>query len=263
MIPRVLSVAGTDPTGGAGIHADLKSIAAAGGYGMAAVTSLVAQNTCGVRSVHTPPPAFLREQLDAVTDDVEVDAVKIGMLGDVATVETVADWLPDVLTVLDPVMVATSGDRLLPRDVEEALRGLVAQAGVVTPNIPELAVLTGLEPATTLTGAVEQARRIASPTTAVVVKAGHLSGPDAGNVWVHPDGVHHVPSPRVDTTTTHGTGCSLSSALATRLVTDAPREALAWVTRWLHGAIVHGADLHVGRGHGPVHHGWATSDPWS
>ena len=115
-IPRVLSIAGTDPTGGAGIQADLKSIAAAGGYGMCVVTALVAQNTQGVREIHTPPQAFLRSQLDAVFDDVEVDAVKIGMLGDAETTTTVADYLtahPVPLVVVDPVMVATSGDRLL------------------------------------------------------------------------------------------------------------------------------------------------------
>ena len=115
-VPRVLSIAGTDPTGGAGLQADLKSIAAAGGYGMAVVTALVAQNTCGVRSVHTPPLSFLQEQFDAVTDDVVIDAVKIGMLGDTAITQLVSEWLQQVkppVVVLDPVMVATSGDRLL------------------------------------------------------------------------------------------------------------------------------------------------------
>ena len=146
-IPRVLSIAGTDPTGGAGIQADLKSIAAAGGYGMCVTTALVAQNTQGVREIHTPPQSFLRAQLDAVFDDVEVDAVKIGMLGDVETTRTVADYLaahPVPVVVVDPVMVATSGDRLLSADAEEALRQLVRDhATVVTPNLPELAVLTG------------------------------------------------------------------------------------------------------------------------
>ena len=143
-IPRVLSIAGTDPTGGAGIQADLKSIAANGGYGMAVVTALVAQNTMGVRSVHLPPASFLIEQLDAVSDDVEIDAVKIGMLANAEIIDTVRGWLGRVrppLVVLDPVMVATSGDRLLDVEAEVAMRSLLSQVDLVTPNIPELAVL--------------------------------------------------------------------------------------------------------------------------
>src|SRR4051812_22442478 len=143
-VPRVLSIAGTDPTGGAGIHADLKSIAANGGYGMAAVTALVAQNTRGVRSIHVPPPAFLAEQLEAVSDDVEIDAVKIGMLFDSDIVAVVQDWLEQVRpprVVLDPVMIAASGDTLLAPDAVEAVRALVAHVDLVTPNMPELAAL--------------------------------------------------------------------------------------------------------------------------
>lgn len=141
---RALSVAGTDPTGGAGVQADLKSFAAHGAYGMAVVTALVAQNTHGVRAVHVPDVAFLRAQLDAVGDDVTVDAVKLGMLGTREVVEEVAAWLrrtrPPVV-VLDPVMVATSGDRLLDAGAEQAVRALVTQADLVTPNLPELGVL--------------------------------------------------------------------------------------------------------------------------
>ena len=143
-IPRVLSIAGTDPTGGAGVQADLKSIGAAGGYGMAVVTALVAQNTQGVREIHTPPQSFLDAQLQSVFDDVQVDAIKIGMLGDVETTETVANWLLRVgvpVVVLDPVMVATSGDRMLSEEAEQAVRELTRLATVVTPNLPELAML--------------------------------------------------------------------------------------------------------------------------
>lgn len=142
--PRVLSIAGTDPTGGAGIQADLKSISANGGYGMAVITALVAQNTHGVRSVHVPPLAFLREQLDAVSDDVVIDAVKIGMLGTRDISAVVQNWLVAIkppVVVLDPVMVATSGDRLLDRDAEQAMRDLLAHVDVATPNLSELAVL--------------------------------------------------------------------------------------------------------------------------
>lgn len=164
-IPRVLSIAGTDPTGGAGVQADLKSIAANGGYGMAVVTALVAQNTQGVRSIHVPPMSFLREQLDAVSDDVRIDALKIGMLGTVDIIATVADWLaqhrPPVL-VLDPVMVATSGDRLLDAAAEDALRALLHQADLITPNMPELAVLADAAEASDWPQVLQQAQQVAS-----------------------------------------------------------------------------------------------------
>lgn len=280
-IPNVLSIAGTDPTGGAGIQADLKSISAAGGFGMCVVTALVAQNTQGVRSIHVPPQDFLKEQLDAVFDDVHVDAVKIGMLGDVDTTNTVSEYLaahPVPLVVVDPVMVATSGDRLLTEDAEEAMRQFVKDhASVVTPNIPELAVLAGTTPAETFDEAVEQGRAYAQAADVnVVVKGGHLKEGYASNALVTPQGdveVAHVP--RVDTKNTHGTGCSLSSALAARLAID-PDGALAWTSSWLHEAIAHADELNVGSGHGPVDHfhrsrrlaeagstqPWKRSDDW-
>lgn len=285
-VPRVLSIAGTDPSGGAGIQADLKSITASGGYGMCVTTSLVAQNTCGVREVFTPPLEFLTAQLAAVFDDVTVDAVKIGMLGDADTIRTVRTWLsehPVPLVVLDPVMIASSGDRLLQAEAEQALRDLVPLVNVITPNIPELAVLCEKEPAQTFDEAHEQAANLASATgTTVIVKGGHLCGQDAGNTAVFPDGTcAHVRTPRLESRNTHGTGCSLSSSLATRLGvellqhaeapghTEAPEHAadqqltsedthraLQWSTRWLHESIAAGAGLQVGsgEGHGPVDH---------
>lgn len=281
-VPRVLSIAGTDPSGGAGIQADLKSIAASGGYGMCVTTSLVAQNTCGVREVFTPPLEFLTAQLAAVFDDVTVDAVKIGMLGDADTIRTVRTWLsehPVPVVVLDPVMIASSGDRLLQAEAEQALRDLVPLVNVITPNIPELAVLCEKEPAQTFDEAHEQAANLAAATgTTVIVKGGHLCGQDAGNTAVFPDGTcAHVRTPRLDSRNTHGTGCSLSSSLATRLGvellrhTDAAESsegekntltsedihrALQWSTRWLHESIAAGAGLQVGsgEGHGPVDH---------
>lgn len=263
-VPRVLSIAGTDPSGGAGTAADMKSITAAGGYGMTVVTSLVAQNTTGVRSIHVPPVGFLRDQLAAVADDVHLDAVKTGMLADVTIIETVHSWLAEhrpATLVVDPVMVATSGDRLLAPEAEQAMCEYCATADVVTPNIPELAVLAGTEPATDVTEAIAQATDWARRTqTAIIVKTGHLDGASAANIWVAADGhIITVPSTRIDTTNTHGTGCSLSSALATRLgAGDAPGKALAWTTAWLHESIAHGADLQVGTGHGPVDHGHRT-----
>ncbi|RAV34966.1 hydroxymethylpyrimidine/phosphomethylpyrimidine kinase [Corynebacterium heidelbergense] len=276
--PRVLSIAGTDPTGGAGAQADLKSIMAAGGFGMSVITALVAQNTQGVQGVHTPPAAFLKAQLKAVFDDVNVDAVKIGMLGGVESIEVVSRFLADhpvKWTVLDPVMVATSGDRLLDEEAEAALRQLAGEVNVVTPNIPELEILTGepiadppqgdpgqttdatTDATTPETRAIEAAKRWAADTgTTVIVKFGHLHGPDAGNVAVMPEGgTFEVTAPRIETKNTHGTGCSLSSALATRLVIeDGIPSALGWATAWLNGAIAAADALHVGRGHGPVDH---------
>ncbi|GAB2524726.1 bifunctional hydroxymethylpyrimidine kinase/phosphomethylpyrimidine kinase [Microbacterium petrolearium] len=260
MIPRVLSIAGTDPTGGAGIQADLKSIAAHGGYGMAAVTSLVAQNTHGVRSVHTPPPSFLAEQLDAVSDDVEIDAVKIGMLGDAATVRIVREWLERVRpprVVLDPVMVATSGDRLLAAEAEEALRELLPLADVVTPNAPELGVLVGRPAARDTDGLLDQARLLAeSSGTLVVAKGGHVPGPLVVDALVGREGaLARFESPRIDTSTTHGTGCSLSAAIATLAARDDDWTlAVGRARDWLAAAIAEGPRLRVGTGNGPVHH---------
>ena len=259
-VPNVLSIAGTDPTGGAGLQADLKSIAACGGYGMAVVTALVAQNTRGVREVHYPGVDFLRAQLEAVSDDVAIDAVKLGMLGTVEVIETVRAWLERVrpaVVVLDPVMVATSGDRLLDGAAEAALRELASLADVLTPNVPELAVLAGAEPASGWVETLEQARAVAGATGALVVaKGGHLDDATVSDALVGPDGVlAQVDHPRIATRNTHGTGCSLSSALATRFAVtgDWPR-ALAESTDWLAAAIVRADDLDVGRGNGPVHH---------
>ncbi|AKK03098.1 bifunctional hydroxymethylpyrimidine kinase/phosphomethylpyrimidine kinase [Corynebacterium epidermidicanis] len=258
-IPRVLSIAGTDPTGGAGLHADLKSILAAGGYGMGVVTALVAQNTQGVRSVHVPPIEFLTQQLDSVSDDIGIDAIKIGMLGNAEIAHTVAQWLEriDAPVVLDPVMVATSGHRLLDSEAEEVVTELAREATIITPNLPELSVLCGKE-LTTAEDALHAAQEFAAESqTLVVVKGGHLSGPEAGNWLVSADSVlAHTPSPRISTKNTHGTGCSLSAALATKLAqSGSPEAALEWSTRWLHDAIAAADHLDVGKGNGPIDHG--------
>ncbi|MBF4992593.1 bifunctional hydroxymethylpyrimidine kinase/phosphomethylpyrimidine kinase [Arthrobacter gandavensis] len=267
-VPRVLSIAGTDPTGGAGIQADLKSIAANGGYGMAVVTALVAQNTHGVRSVHTPPAGFLREQLDAVSDDVVIDAVKIGMLGSTEVARTVGAWLAGVrppAVVLDPVMVASSGDRLLSRDAENALRGLLHRVDLVTPNLPELAALLEVEPAQTWERALDQGRRLSGAyNTAVLVKGGHLAGSAAPDALVMPGGdgltVSEFSSARVETKNTHGTGCSLSSAVATLFArTGSWVSALGAAKAWLQEALETADLLEVGTGHGPVNH---FAGPW-
>src|SRR6476661_2333466 len=209
-IPRVLAIAGSDPSGGAGIQADLKSIAAHGGYGMAAITALTAQNTQGVRAVHVPPAAFLTAQLDAISDDIGIDAVKIGMLGDASVIDAVRNWLEKVrpaVVVLDPVMVATSGDRLLQESAEAALQTILPLADLITPNLAELAILLKEPVAVDWSEALAQGKRLAALTgTTVLVKGGHLTGghlqgsqpevvPEAGNCA--------GPDARNDT----GTGC--------------------------------------------------------
>jgi hydroxymethylpyrimidine/phosphomethylpyrimidine kinase len=263
VVPRVLSIAGTDPTGGAGIQADLKSIAANGGYGMAVVTALVAQNTGGVRSVHVPPVTFLREQLDAVSDDVEIEAVKIGMLADIDVIGAVREWLVRVappIVVLDPVMVATSGDRLLCADAEGALRDLARLAHLVTPNIPELAILADEPPATSWEETLAQAARVSRRLGVMVLaKGGHLDHGTSPDALVDARGGEVLTTmfdaPRIATTNTHGTGCSLSSALATRLVASPDAaHAVGEAKRWLSESIRGGADLEVGRGNGPISH---------
>ncbi|WP_307490713.1 bifunctional hydroxymethylpyrimidine kinase/phosphomethylpyrimidine kinase [Pseudarthrobacter defluvii] len=263
-VPRVLSIAGSDPSGGAGIQADLKSIAAHGGYGMAAITALTAQNTRGVQAVHVPPAAFLAEQLDAVSDDISIDAVKIGMLGDESVIRTVRHWLEKVrpaVVVLDPVMVATSGDRLLKESAEAALRELLPLAHLITPNLPELAMLVGGDPAGTWPAALDQGRRLAEATGAtVLVKGGHLAGADCPDALVNTAGllsqeVVEVHGKRISTRNSHGTGCSLSSAMATLQARLGDWEAsLLTVKPWLAGALENSEQLEVGQGNGPVHH---------
>lgn len=262
--PRVLSIAGSDPSGGAGIQADLKSIAAHGGYGMAAITALTAQNTLGVSAVHVPPVEFLRQQLDAISSDIEIDAVKIGMLGDASVIHEVRSWLEDVrpaVVVLDPVMVATSGDRLLRGNAEAALRSLLPLADLVTPNLPELAMLLGEPDAPDWATALDQGKRLAAECgTTVLVKGGHLAGAECPDALVNTSGllrqdVIEVAGPRVDTRNSHGTGCSLSSALATVQARRGDWEAsLREVKPWLLQALSAADGLDVGRGSGPIQH---------
>lgn len=260
--PRVLSIAGTDPTGGAGIQADLKSIAAHRGYGMAVVSALVAQNTCGVRSVHVPPASFLAAQLESVSDDVDIDAVKIGMLADTDMVHTVAAWINDVappVIVLDPVIVSTSGDRLLSADAEDALKGLIPTVDLITPNVPELAVLAAAPLANSWVELLDQGREVANRyQVAVLVKGGHLPGNTVFDCVIDPVSEFDpvvFESPRIVTRNTHGTGCSLSAAMATLRPqrsgwVSALEEAKAWLTTSIRCA----EGLRVGRGHGPVNH---------
>ncbi|WDF34613.1 bifunctional hydroxymethylpyrimidine kinase/phosphomethylpyrimidine kinase [Arthrobacter agilis] len=265
-VPNILSIAGSDPSGGAGIQADIKSISANGGYALAVVTALTAQNTRGVTGVHTPPVDFLRQQLDAVAQDIVLDAVKIGMLGSADVARCIGSWLEQVrpaVVVLDPVMVATSGARLLDDDAVRAVLDLAARASLVTPNIPELAVLVGAEPAASWQEALQQGRELTDRLgTAVLVKGGHLPVPRCPDALIlPPDGRGGSPDAlvfdgrRVATTNTHGTGCSFSSAIATRrAVTGDWGAAVREAKAWLEQALASSDLLRVGQGSGPVHH---------
>ena len=259
-IVNVLSIAGTDPTGGAGIQADLKAIAANGGYGMAAVTALVAQNTRGVREVHVPPVAFLTAQLDAVSDDVRIDAVKVGMLGTPEVITAVAGWLertrPPVV-VIDPVMVAASGDRLLGAEAEDALQRILPLADLITPNLPELAVIAGGPVAETWDAMLEQAGAVSAlHGVRVLAKGGHLAGSASPDALVDPAGeVVAFEGTRIRTRNSHGTGCSLSSAVATRIARgDDWAAAIGAARTWLRESLAASDTLDVGRGSGPLHH---------
>lgn len=271
-VPRVLSIAGSDSGGGAGVQADLKTIAAWSGYGMTAITAITAQNTQGVQAVHPLPVDVVRAQLDSIAADIAVDAVKIGMLGTAELMGAVASWLEETrpaVVVLDPVMVASSGDALtaVGDDGRAAWSRLLRSAHLVTPNLPELARLTGRD-ATDWDAALDAARGLAAEhDVTVLLKGGHLDEAEAAEVpdaVVRVDGaVHEVRGPRVATRASHGTGCTLSSALATLAGAGLSWEdALERAKPWLADAMRAGEALVVGDAsrptwHGPVDHGHA------
>ncbi|MES2509836.1 MAG: bifunctional hydroxymethylpyrimidine kinase/phosphomethylpyrimidine kinase [Pseudomonadota bacterium] len=261
--PRVLSIAGSDSGGGAGIQADLKTIAALGCYGMTAITALTAQNTQGVRAIHGVPPQMLRDQIDAVVEDIGVDAVKIGMLHAPEIVHTVAEAIDRHAlqhVVLDPVMVATSGAVLIDNPAIAALvQQLFGRAAVVTPNLDEASLLVGR----TLDSeqAMETAARelLAKGANAVLLKGGHLAGDVVSDLLIARDGSPHwMRAPRIHSANTHGTGCTLSSAIASCLalghtLTDAVEAARVYVR----GALEAGAKVRTGAGSGPLNHSHA------
>lgn len=267
-VPNVLSIAGTDPTGGAGVQADLKSFSVFGAYGMAVVTALVAQNTQGVREIHAPPREFLRAQLDSVSDDVRIDAVKVGMLGTVEIIEEVTNWWRSTfseqnrpLLVVDPVMVATSGDRLLEEQAEAALKEFLHFADLITPNVPELALIAGTESASSSAELLEQAQQVADEHRVLVLaKGGHLRGDQMVDTLIAPTGAagdwpQQVTGPRIETTNTHGTGCSVSAAFAALAAGGTEwGQALKAVKEWMNAALEGADSLEVGQGNGPIHH---------
>nr|WP_255498272.1 bifunctional hydroxymethylpyrimidine kinase/phosphomethylpyrimidine kinase [Nakamurella sp. PAMC28650] len=268
--PVVLSIAGSDPGGGAGIQADLKTFSALGGYGCAVITALTAQSTRGVTGVFAVPAAFVTEQIDTLFADVAIDAVKVGMIADADIARAVAQAIRThrpPFVVLDPVMVATSGDRLLAPDAEEVMRQeLMPLADLITPNLDEAAALLGRSRAVSAGQARTQALALlALGARRVLVKGGHLTGVEATDFLADLDGVvHELSAPRVDTANTHGTGCTLSSAIAVLrpLSGDwltAVRGAKAYLTAALQAAdqlVIGGTGSTPGeyRGHGPVHH---------
>ncbi|QNK66943.1 bifunctional hydroxymethylpyrimidine kinase/phosphomethylpyrimidine kinase [Variovorax sp. PAMC26660] len=260
---RVLSIAGSDSGGGAGIQADLKTFAALGCYGMTAITALTAQNTLGVSGIHGVPPDFLKAQIQAVIEDIGVDAVKLGMLHTPEVVEVVA-WAIDRYqlknVVLDPVMVATSGDRLIAAETVQVLvRELFPRALVVTPNLDEAALLIGhaIDGVDALDGAADEL--LALGAKAVLLKGGHLPGDDVVDVLLQSDGARkRLASRRIASRNLHGTGCTLSSAIAAHLALGlALPEAVEKARTYILGAMAAGANVQIGAGHGPLNHGFA------
>ena len=262
--PIALTIAGSDSSGGAGIQADLKTFSALGVYGASAITALTAQNTQGVDAVAAVEPEFVHAQLRSVFSDLDVSAAKTGMLANAAIIDAVLRELatvPDLPVVVDPVMVATSGDRLLDEAAVDAVRSrLMPRATLLTPNLEEAAVLLDGEPAVSWSEMEEQGRAIvAHGAAAVLIKGGHLGGARARDVLVTSHAATWFEAEFVDTANTHGTGCTLSAAIAAGLSTGQPLEtAIATAKDYLTSALAAGRHLGVGRGHGPVDHLWRT-----
>ena len=259
-IPIALTIAGSDSSAGAGIQADLKTFAALGVYGASAITALTAQNTKGVSAIHAVPAEFVTAQIDAVFGDLDVKAVKIGMVAQLATIDAIAAslkrWSPKHV-VLDPVLVATSGDRLLAADAVERLRTqLIPLASLITPNLPEAAALLGEEVASGEAAIERQGRRLlAMGCPAVLIKGGHAQGAESIDYLVSGNGTFALPAPRIVTRNTHGTGCSLSSAIAAGLAKGDDLETAVRNAKVFISAAIAAADrLGVGHGHGPIHH---------
>jgi len=258
---RILTIAGSDNSGGAGVQADIKTISALGGYAMSAITALTAQNTQGVAAVQLTPPEMVRAQMRAALEDIGVDAIKIGMLGDAFIAASVADVLHDVTApiILDPVMVATSGDALLKDDAVQVLRSrLIPMARLITPNIPEAEALSG-QKITNLRDQRAAAEALLSMgPKAVLIKGGHGDGDTLIDFLLWEKGEAVLESKRIETTSTHGTGCTLASALAVFLAQNLSlSDAVHLARRYVRGAIKNAPGF--GAGHGPLDHGWINT----
>jgi hydroxymethylpyrimidine/phosphomethylpyrimidine kinase len=260
MTPIALTIAGSDSSGGAGIQADLKTFAALGVYGASAITALTAQNTQGVDAVLVVPPDFVARQIRVVARDLDLRAVKIGMLATAEIIEAVAEQLKALEgtpVVLDPVMVAASGDVLLDEDAIETLRTvLLPRATLITPNLPEAAKLLDQDEAKDESAMRAQAEALrALGAQAVLIKGGHADGPEAVDILVDGEGELRLTAPRVATENTHGTGCTLSSAVAAELAKGASlREAVTRAKAYVTAALQRADELRIGKGRGPVHH---------
>lgn len=260
MIANVLSIAGSDPSGGAGIQADIKAISANGAFAMAAITALTAQNTRGVSGVHLVPPPFVADQIGAVFEDIKVDAIKIGMIANAAIAQSVAEVLAphiDIPIVLDPVMIAKGGAPLLDPEAMGAMRELLLPlAHIITPNTPEAAALLQCETAQNREEMAAQAEALrASGPAAVLIKGGHLAGAESPDYLAADDGNVWFEAARVLTKNTHGTGCTLSAALAAQIAQGRSLvEAVKAAKSYVADAIAHADKLEVGHGHGPTHH---------
>jgi hydroxymethylpyrimidine/phosphomethylpyrimidine kinase len=264
---RVLVIAGSDSGGGAGIQADIKTITALGAFAATAITALTAQNTLGVHGVMPVPPDFIRQQIEVVLSDIGADVIKIGMLGDVATIGTVCDALedfaPDVPVVLDPVMVAKGGHVLLPAGAVESLRQrLLPLAAVITPNLPEAEALTGLTIRTEADMRVAAAALLALGVPAVLLKGGHLESDTVVDLLATEAGIEAFTAPRIDTRHTHGTGCTTASAIAAGLAQGLNlRDSVVRARAYVRAAIVAAPGL--GQGHGPLDHAVTVGFPVS
>ena len=260
MTPIALTIAGSDSGGGAGIQADLKTFSALGVYGASVITALTAQNTKGVTAIHDVPAEFVAAQMDAVFSDLGVGAVKIGMVSQRPVIETIAAGLErwrQRQVVLDPVMIATSGDRLLSPDAIDVLkRVLIPRAVVVTPNLPEAAALLDAPIAHTETEMrVQGERLLALGAQAVLLKGGHASGPESVDLLIEPTAFTRLVADRIPTKNTHGTGCTLSSAIAAGLAKgSALAEAVSAAKSYVTAALAAGNRITIGSGYGPVHH---------
>ena len=258
--PAVLTIAGSDSGGGAGIQADLKTFSALGCYGMSAITALTAQNTLGVTAIHSVPPAFVKAQLDAVLQDIRPLAIKIGMVHSPELVAVIAETLlqyPDIPMVLDPVMVATSGDRLI---AQETVTHLVAQlfplSTLITPNLDEAALLAGMPIATVKDMQTAGNTIMQQGCKALLLKGGHLQQEQLISLLFTADrNIEHFTSHKIETKNMHGSGCTLSSAIAAYLARgETLAHAVALAQDYVHGAILHGKDVTTGKGHGPLNH---------
>ena len=258
--PIALTIAGSDSGGGAGIQADLKTFSALGVFGCSAIASLTAQNTLGVQGVLPIAPAFVQQQIHSVLSDIHVGAIKTGMLATADIIAAVAESLsayPRIPFVLDPVMVATSGDRLLEEDaIQTLIEKLLPLATVITPNLHEAAVLLNTSVAQNLAQMQSQGEKIiALGARAVLMKGGHTDGDKATDLLITAAGVDAFSAPRLHTKNTHGTGCTLASAIAAGLAKRLSlSDSVSQAKEYLHQSLVHSEKLHIGQGSGPVHH---------